>query len=230
MNYIIVGLGNFGASLAEKLAEQGHDVIGIDHDLQKVEFLKDKITHTICMDATDEQAVAGLPIDNTDVVIVAIGEEQGPNILITALFKNNKAKRLISRAVSGVQENVLRAIGVDEIVRPEQETAERWAKKLCLTDVRDSYELDDDYSIVEAGVPAQYVGKTIVEVGFRNRFNLLVLTTLKKRNEKSLIGGQKTVERVSGVVLPDQVLEADDTLVLFGSDKDLQHFLNQRFK
>ncbi len=230
MNFIIVGLGNFGASLAEKLAEEGHDVIGVDHSMHKVELLKDKITHTICMDATDEQAVDGLPIDNTDVVIVAIGEEQGANILITALLKNKNAKRLISRAVNPLQERVLEAIGVSEIVRPEEETAERWAKKLCLTNVEDSYELDADYSIIEAKVPEQYIGKSIMEIQFRNRFNLLILTTVRKTQEKSLIGKTRTVERASGVVKPDQVLEAEETLVLFGSNKDLQQFLKHPFK
>ncbi len=230
MNFIIIGLGNFGASLAEKLTAEGHEVIGIDDRMQKVEFLKEKITHTICMDATDEQAVTGLPIANTDIVIVAIGEEQGANILITALFKNMGARRLISRAINPLHEKVLEAIGVTEIVHPEEETAERWAKKLCLTNVEDSFELDENYSIVEATVPEQYSGKTIMEVQFRNRFNLLVLTTIKSTEEKSLIGGSRRVNRATGVVKPDHVLEAGDTLVLFGSNQDLQNFLNQKFK
>lgn len=230
MNFIIVGLGNFGASLAEKLTAEGHEVIGIDERMQKVELLKEKITHTICMDATDEQAVGGLPVANTDIVIVAIGEEQGANILVTALFKNMGARRLISRAIDPLHEKVLEAIGITEIVHPEEETAERWAKKLCLTNVEDSFELDENYSIVEATVPEQYSGKTIMEMQFRNRFNLLVLTTIKRTEEKSLIGRLRTVNRATGVIKPDHVLEAGDTLVLFGSNQDLQNFLNQKFK
>lgn len=230
MNFIIVGLGNFGASLAEKLTAEGHEVIGIDERMQKVELLKEKITHTICMDATDEQAVGGLPVANTDIVIVAIGEEQGANILVTALFKNMGARRLISRAIDPLHEKVLEAIGITEIVHPEEETAERWAKKLCLTNVEDSFELDENYSIVEATVPEQYSGKTIMEVQFRNRFNLLVLTTIRRTEEKSLIGRLRTVNRATGVIKPDHVLEAGDTLVLFGSNQDLQNFLNQKFK
>lgn len=230
MNFIIVGLGNFGASLAEKLTAEGHEVIGIDERMQKVELMKEKITHTICMDATDEQAVGGLPVANTDIVIVAIGEEQGANILVTALFKNMGARRLISRAIDPLHEKVLEAIGITEIVHPEEETAERWAKKLCLTNVEDSFELDENYSIVEATVPEQYSGKTIMEVQFRNRFNLLVLTTIRRTEEKSLIGRLRTVNRATGVIKPDHVLEAGDTLVLFGSNQDLQNFLNQKFK
>lgn len=73
MKYLIVGLGNFGASLAEKLTSQGNEVIGIDTRMNKVDSLKEKVTHTICMDATDEFTVSGLPLKDTDVVVVAIG-------------------------------------------------------------------------------------------------------------------------------------------------------------
>jgi trk system potassium uptake protein len=152
MKYIIFGLGNFGASLAQKLTEQGNEVIGIDSSMAKVDAYKEKISHTICMDATDEFTVSGLPLKETDIVLVAIGEDQGANIMTTALLKNFEVKRLISRAINPLHEKVLQAIGVDEIVHPEEETAERWAKKLCLSNVLDSFELNEDYSIIEAKV------------------------------------------------------------------------------
>lgn len=228
MKYIIVGLGNFGASLAEKLTSQGNEVIGIDTSMTKVDLYKEKISHTICMDTTDEFTVSGLPLKDTDIVIIAIGEDQGSNVMSTALFKNFEVKRLISRAINPLHEKVLQAIGVDEIVHPEEETAERWAKKLCLKNVVDSFELSDDFSIIEANVTAKYVGKTIKEVGFRNKFNLLVLTTIKKSEVKSSVGKTTTESKVQGVVTPDYVLQESDILVLYGSNKDLQTFLNQK--
>jgi trk system potassium uptake protein TrkA len=114
------GLGNFSASLAEKFTLQGHEVIGIDHSMSKVEMLKEKISHTICLDAMDEFTVSGLPLKETDVVIIAIGEDQGANVMTTAVFKNLQVKRLISRAINPLHEKVLRAIGVDEIVHPRR--------------------------------------------------------------------------------------------------------------
>jgi trk system potassium uptake protein TrkA len=115
MKYIIIGLGNFGASLAQKLTEQGNEVIGIDTRMSKVDAYKEKISHTICMDSTDEYTVSGLPLKDTDIVLVAIGEDQGANIITTAIFKNFEVKRLISRAINPLHEKVLQAIGVDEI-------------------------------------------------------------------------------------------------------------------
>ena len=230
MKFIIIGLGNFGASLAEKLTLQGNEVIGIDTRMNKVDALKEKISHTICMDATDEFTVSGLPLKDTDVVVVAIGEDQGANIIVTALLKNMEVKRLISRAINPLHEKVLLAIGVDEIVHPEEETAERWAKKLCLSNVVDSFELNDDYSIIEAKVPADYVGKTVREVGFRREFNLLVLTIIKKVEVKSILGKTKTETQIQGVTSADNILEPNDILVLYGSNKDLQIFLKQKLK
>lgn len=228
MKYIIVGLGNFGASLSQKLTAQGNEVIGIDTKMEKVDLYKEKISHTICMDATDEYTVSGLPLTDTDVVIVAIGEDQGANIMTTALFKNIQVKRLISRAINPLHEKVLKAIGVDEIVHPEEETAERWAKKLSIKNVVDSFELNENFSIIEANIPKEIVGKTILEIGFRKKYNLLVLTIMKKSEAKSLFGKSRTEINIQGIATPDQQLEETDILVLYGSNKDLQEFLKQK--
>jgi trk system potassium uptake protein TrkA len=229
MKYIIIGLGSFGASLAEKLTSQGNEVIGIDTKMNKVDALKEKVSHTICMDATDEFTVSGLPLKDTDVVIVAIGEDQGANIMVTALLKNLDVKRLISRAINPLHEKVLKAIGVDEIVHPEEETAERWAKKLCLAGVVDSFELSDFYSIVEINLPPEYEGNTIAEVGIRKKYNLLVLTTIKNAQIKSSIGGNIKESKVQGVAGADLLLEKGDILVVYGANKDIQSLLKNKF-
>jgi trk system potassium uptake protein len=230
MKYIIFGLGNFGASLAQKLTEQGNEVIGIDSKMSKVDAYKEKISHTICMDATDEFTVSGLPLSDTDVVIVAIGEDQGANVMVTALLKNLEVKRLISRAINPLHEKVLHALGVDEIVHPEEETAERWAKKLCINNVIDSFELDPDYSIIEAMVPAKYIGKSIREIGFRKNHNILALTVIKNQEQKKIFGKFKNVSKILGVISGDYVMIESDILVLYGSNKDLQLFLKKKFE
>lgn len=227
MKYIIIGLGNFGASLSEKLTAQGNEVIGIDNSMTKVDLFKEKISHTICLDATDEFTVSGLPLKETDIVIVAIGEDKGANIMATAVFKNLQVKRLISRAIDPLHEKILIAIGVDEIVHPEEETAERWAKKLCLTNVIDSYELSDDFSIIEIKIPQKYVGKTVREIQLRRTYNILALTTIKKTEGKSTLGRMRNEEKVQGVASPDTVLEQNDILVIYGANTDLRKFTNQ---
>ena len=225
MKYIIVGLGSFGAFLGQRLTAQGHEVIGIDTSMSRVENYKEKISHTIQMDATDEYTVAGLPLKDTDVVIIAIGEDQGANVMATALFKNFNVKRLISRSINPLHEKVLQAIGVDEIVHPEEETAERWAKKLCFTGVVDSFELGDDYSVVEVNLPKNYEGKITRAIDLRERYNLLVLATISKTEIKSTIGKSRNINKIKGVTNPDDLLDLDAILVVYGLNKDIKKLL-----
>jgi len=227
MKYIIFGLGNFGSSLGQKLTEQGNEVIGVDVSMDKVDDLKEKMSHTVCLDSTDQFTVSGLPLKETDVVIVAIGEDQGANIMTTAVLKNLKVKRLISRAITPLHETVLEAIGVDEIVHPEEETAERWAKKLCMKGVVDSFELSGQFSIVEVSVPQKYVGQTLQEVGFRRRHNVVVLTTIKKAQRKNLLGINHEEIQVQGVASPKTVLEENDIMVIYGDNKEIKNLLKE---
>ncbi|WP_282784822.1 potassium channel family protein [Phaeodactylibacter xiamenensis] len=225
MKYIIIGLGNFGASLAQKLTRTGNEVIGVDSQMAKVELFKEKISHTICLDATDEQAVTHLPLRDTDVVMVCIGEDEGANILATALMKQKKAKRLISRAVSPLHETVLQAMHVDEIIHPEEETAERWAKKLNMHGVLDSYELTGDYCIVEAKVPERYDGKTLEQAGLNKKYGVIVLTLIAIQEEDNELGLKVPTPKTKGVANAQTELTADDIMVLYGKSEDIRKLL-----
>lgn len=226
MKFIIVGMGNFGAYLAARLTDKGHEVIGVDSDMSKIEGVKDKVTHTICMNATDKQAVKNLPIKDTDVVLIAIGEDMGASIMATAVFKELKAKRIISRAITNTHETVIKAIGIDEIIHPEEETAERLAKKLEMKGVIDSFDISDGYNIVELNAPNEFIGKTIGETNVRNRFNVNILTIIKVRNRPNLFGDMQERQKVLGVVSGSTVIEEGDILVLFGDIKDIQKVLD----
>lgn len=226
MKYIVLGLGSFGASLAMKLTEAGNEVIGVDFNMVKVDALKEKISHTISMDATDPFAVSGLPIKDTDVVIIAIGEDQGANIMATAAMRNLNVKRLISRAISPLHENVLHAMGIEEIVHPEEETAERWAKKLTLKGLVESFEINNDYSIVEVKVPDWCVGKTLGEVGFRRNYNLLVMTTLRITEEITRLGSMRKTVTVQEVASSSTVLQKGEIMVIYGDNRDLKKLLS----
>lgn len=228
MKYIIIGLGNFGASLAEKLTKMGNEVIGVDINMSKVEAIKDKITHAVNLDSTDITAVSSLPLKDTDIVIVGIGEDKGANIMATALMKQLHVKRLISRAVSPLQQMVLEAMGVDEIIHPEEETAERWSKKLNLQGVVDSFEVNRDYSIIEIDVPDEFDGKTLEEVGLKRKYDIIVLTTIKITREKNELGTKRDVSNVQGVASAKTILYKHDIMVLYGHIKNLKKLLKDQ--
>lgn len=222
MQFIVIGLGNFGAALSIRLTALGHEVIGVDSDMRKVDVIKDKVTHAIRLDSTDLQAIKTLPHQNCDVAIVAIGEDFGASIMTTALLKQLGVKRLISRAMSPLHETVIKAIGVDEIVHPEVDSADRLAKKLEIKGVVDSFFLSDEYNIIEATVPKRYIGCTVGEADFRETYKINILTIIRGAGDG---GGMATNKKVIGVVDANTRFKENDILVLFGHISDIQRML-----
>lgn len=226
MKFIIIGMGNFGASLGIKLTEMGHEVIGVDKRHERVEAVKDRMTFTIALDSTNPASIKNLPVDESDVVIVAIGEDEGSSILTTALIMQNKPRRLISRAISVLHHSVLEAMGVEEIIHPEEEAAYRLAKRLELKQIIDSFEISEKYSIYEITVPEELVGKSIGESAFRQQFSMNIITIIRKKRRKNILGVTREVRDSIGVVTPETTLEEGDLLVVFSKKEDLDQFLN----
>lgn len=225
MKYIIVGLGYFGSSLSIKLTEMGHEVIAIDTDMAKVNMFKDRITHTICMDAKNIQALNTLPLKDTDVVLVGIGEDFGASVMAVANFKQLQVNKLIGRAISPLHQTVLEAIGVDKIIRPEQEYAERLAKSLDMRGIIDSFDITEEYTIIEATIPKRYIGKTVAQANFRQKYNINVLTILRMQETRNIFGKSHHKSTAVGVVSPDTIFAAEDVLVLFGKLTDIEKLL-----
>lgn len=223
--FIVIGLGNFGAALSIKLTRLGHEVIGVDNSPAKVEAFKGEITHTICLNATEQMSLQTLPLKDSDAVVVAIGEDFGASVHVTALLRELQVKRIIGRVISPVHRTVIQAIGIEEMFMPEEDSAERLSKALDMKGVLDTLTLAEGYSIVEAEVPSRYLGKTIKEVDFRGRYQLNVVTIKKMVETKGLMGRKKLKEAIMGVVNPDYVLKKDDVIVLFGKDVDLELIL-----
>ncbi|TCK85792.1 potassium channel family protein [Albibacterium bauzanense] len=225
MKFIVFGLGHFGKALAIRLTELGHEVIGIDNDMKKVEKFKDKITHTVCLNATDRDAVGSLPLKDANAVIVAIGEDEAASLMTTAVLKQFDIKRILTRAVSDLQKTVLEAMKIDEFIMPEEESAERLAVRLVNLNVVDSFKISDNYSIIEAKVPEKYVGKTLAEANFTNEYKVIVLTTIKT-NEVESKGIKKTIKEASGIATSGTRMEADDLLVIFGEMENINKLID----
>jgi trk system potassium uptake protein TrkA len=227
MKCIIFGLGNFGSSLGLKLTEMGHEVIGVDKYMEKVNQHRDKLAHVVCMDCTSVHAVNTLPLKDADVVVVGIGEDEGASIMTTALLKQLKVQRMIGRAISPLHMTVLEAMGVTEIIHPEEETAIRLAQMLDMKGVVGSFKISDQFTIVEAKVPLRFVGFTIGQAQLRQKYQVNILTVIEMVEETSLIGTKHMVERVRGVITADTLLKKGDILLIFGKKDDIARLLNE---
>ena len=226
MKFIVFGLGNFGSSLAMQLVQLGHEVVGVDQDLERVEKLKHNITHAIALDGTIKEAVEQLPIKDIDAAIVGIGENASGSILTAALLKQMGVQRIICRVTSPLQKIVMEAMDIQEFVYPESFSAERLALKLDLPGVIDSFQINPNYRLIEVQVPRHYSGRTVKDLNLADRYKLVLVTVLKRVIQKNILGTKKSDLQVVGVVSPDTILQADDVLLLFGALPDLKKFLS----
>ena len=228
MKIIIIGLGNFGLALALNLTETGNEVIAVDKQMEKVNLVKDKLAHVVCMDATNEQAYQALPTKQADLIVVAIGENEGAAIITTAIVKKLCSGKVISRSLSDIHDTVLQAMGIDVILHPEKEAAEKLTYKINLKNLIDNYKIDDHYSISEIKPPASFIGKTIGELDIRIKYNVNIVTLLRTREKANVIGVTTTVNEVIGVPTAATRIEKNDIMVVFGLDDKITTLSNKQ--
>ena len=214
--FAIIGLGRFGSRLAATLAASGHEVIAIDLNTQIVEDIRDKVTMAIAMDATDEQALRAQGVDKVDIAIVGIGDNFEATTLSTVILKQMGIKHVIARAASQVAARILARIGADEVVNPEDESADRWAHRLLNPQYVNQIEFHEGYSIVEVRCPKAWQGQSLAQLDLRKKHRLHVVAVRRAPEP----GEPDTGERIE---LPNaqEPLRSDDILVLMGKDEHL---------
>src|SRR5690606_6253592 len=159
------------------------------------------------------------------LAVIAIGSLNGAGILSTAIVKKLTKARIISRSASALEDTILEAMGVDEIIHPEQEFAERLTKKINLKGSIDNFEIDDEYLVSEVDITKELVGKTIQESDFRKNFNLNIITVIRKQNHINLLGRAVEKREVTGLPKPDMVFKPGDVLAVLGKDADIKKYL-----
>lgn len=226
--FAVIGLGYFGLNLALRLVEEGAEVIAIDRDEQRVDHLRDKVSHVVCMDTTDIRALRKLGLRDMDAVIVAIGEDFESSLLTTALLQEVGVQRIINRVTSPTHERLLKLMNVTELLVPEAEAAHQLVKRLLIKGVVGAFELSPEYSIIELATPESFVGQTVFDLNLRNRFSINLVTIKRIERKRGLLTlGEQEVVRIIGVPSPDTEIEEGDILVLFGREKDIKKLFEE---
>ncbi|MBR1542090.1 MAG: TrkA family potassium uptake protein [Bacteroidaceae bacterium] len=224
MKYIVIGLGNYGYVLAEELAAVGHEVIGVDINTQRVDSLKEKLAAAFVMDATDEQALAALPLRNVDAVIVAIGENFGASVRVTALLKQMKVEHIFARANDGVHRSILQAFEIEKVLSPEADAAHNLVEIMDFGYDIETFRVDKDYVVVKFNVPEKIVGYSVPQLHLADDFGLKLMATIRGKVEKNALGINYTERNVLQEVPEDFALHANDQLVIFGKYADFRRF------
>lgn len=209
-SYGIIGLGRFGTALAQKLAEAGREVIVVDRCEYKVKELRRYTDFAYVADELTKEVLKEIGIQNCDTVVVCIGEKIDTSILVTLNVVNLGVKRVIAKAISRDQGEVLEKIGA-EVVYPERDMALRLAKKMLVSSVMDSITLDNNVEISEVMVPTRVIGKSLEETRFRQKTGLNIIAIQHKGITETEIS-------------PGYIFAEGDILVVIGKSENVSRY------
>jgi len=205
---LVIGLGRFGSAVALELEKIGHEVLAVDAREQLVQSFASRVTHAVVADATDVEVLRSLGAPDLRHAIVAIGENTEASILCTAALAELEVSDIWAKANTQSHSRILTLVGADHVIFPERETGRRIAHQVT-GHMMDYIEIDEDFALVETGVPKDLVGKTLIEAQIRARYGVTVVA-LKPAS------GRFTY------TAPDTVLEG--TLLVAGSKDDVERF------
>jgi len=165
---LVIGLGQFGSSVAINLNEIGVDVIAIDNNEDRVNAVADQVGRAIIANGSDLAVLEDLRVDSTAAVINTIGDEfLLDSILCTAHLRQLGAPRLIARATNAVHARVLKAIGAHEIIAPEREMGRVVARRIARTSIINQFDLGKEMSVVEIEIPEKWIETSLISLDLR---------------------------------------------------------------
>ena len=208
---LLIGLGRFGRHKAMKLDELHHQVMAVDKNEKRVAAALPFVTNAQIGDATNEDFLESLGVNNFDVCIVAIGDDFQSSLETTSLLKELGAKAVVSRAARDVHAKFLLRNGADEIVYPEKQLAAWTAIRYTADHILDYIELDDSHAIYEITVPEKWIGRTVFDVDVRKKYGINIMAI--KRSGEMILN-----------ITPQTDFTKDDTILVLGHTKDMQKY------
>lgn len=205
---VVIGLGKFGMAVAKLLSKYDCDVLAIDDSDSLIEEVIPYVTRAIKLNALDSEALKAVGIKNFDIAIVGIGDNIEASLIITLTLKELGIPKIIAKARDEKHSKLLEMIGVNKIVQPEIDSANRLVNTLTMKYVKEKMELSKDYSMIEIETPKIWVGKTFSELALRQKHSINVVCV--KRGEE--------------VIFPtaSYKLEEKDSLMVMASNKELE--------
>ncbi|GIW49327.1 MAG: potassium transporter Trk [Caloramator sp.] len=213
--FVVIGLGRFGSSIAKTLYSLGHEVLAIDIDEEVVQDISDHVTHAVQADATDEATLKSLGIRNFDIAVITIGSDVQSSVLVTLLVKELGVKYVIAKAQNELHAKVLYKIGADRVVFPERDMGIRVAHNLCSSNILDYIELSPDYSIMEVTALEEWEDKSLKELNLRTRYGINIMA-IKRGNDINISPAA------------EDTIKKGDILVVIGGTDDIKNIEMQR--
>jgi len=207
--FIVIGCGRFGGSVAKTLTRLGHDVLAVDKDEKIIQEISTHVTHAVQASGTNEQAMYSLGIKNFDVAVITIGSNIQSSIMATLIAKDAGVSYIVSKAQGELHAKVLYKIGADRVVFPEREMGERVAHNLIAHNILDYIELSPEYSIMEVTALDQWIDKSIMEIDMRAKYGISIMAI-------------KHGKEINVAPSASDMIHSEDILVVIGHKNDLK--------
>ncbi|MCI8693647.1 MAG: TrkA family potassium uptake protein [Lachnospiraceae bacterium] len=211
--YIVIGLGRFGNSVAKQLEANGCKVLAVDRSEQRVGQIAEYVTLAMRIDVTDEEALGALGGRNFDGAVISIGHGLEASVLATIWAKEQGIPQIIVKAYDEMQGKILAKVGADEIVYPERQMGVHLANDLAFNNLFDTIELTSEYSIADVDILDSWAGKNLKELKIREKYGVNVIAV--KRGGVLLISPSA-----------DEPMKNNDVFVLLGRNQTLQKIAN----
>lgn len=208
--FVVVGLGNFGSSVAEALYAQGHDVVALDLDEKAVDRIAQRVSRAAVGDGRSGATLDRAGAKDADVGIVSTGDDITASILSTLALRDHGVSEIYVKVISSEHARVMEKIGVTETIFPERESGLRLATRVSSRGILNYVRLGAGFSVQEMAVPESWIGRTLRELALPRRYRISVLAVHDVLRDEMIL-----------VPEPDARLKESDTLLIAGSDEDL---------
>lgn len=206
--YAVFGLGRYGTAVARELVENGREVIAVDRNQQTVNDAAAYLPVCKCADVTDAEVISRLGIGSIDTVIVCMASNLEASVMSVNLCKEVGVKNVIAKCSTEMHRKILLRVGADTVVFPENESGIRLAKNLLSSGFIDMISLSKDVSMIEIDVRDEWIGKNLIELNLRKKYGFNIVAIKKG-------------EKVNATVNPEQVLDAETTLIVIANTAKL---------
>lgn len=207
---MVIGLGNFGSSVAETLHEIGHDVVALDRDPERVDAMARIATTSAVGDGTDIRTLRRVGAEDADAAVISTGDDITASALTALVLRDLGVDELYVKVISSDHARLIEKIGVTETIFPERESGARLGKRISSTLLLNYVSLGANFSLQEMAVPEAWVGKSLRELQLPRRSSISVVAVHDMLSD-----------RIQAVPDPDAPLKESDTLFVAGSDVSL---------
>ncbi|MDA3837670.1 MAG: TrkA family potassium uptake protein [Candidatus Delongbacteria bacterium] len=213
----VIGIGSFGKYLVSSLSEKNISIIAIDKNEDEIDKVKNFVDKALIMDITNEEIFDEINWNEIEIAIVALGDNNlGESVTAVALLKQANIARIIARTSSELHSRILKNIGATEIINPEKDIAELLVNKLAMPNIIHMRYMDNNNVISEFIPPASFIGKSIISLDLRKRFNISIIAI--RRIEKGALHKQDLITNPK----PSEIIQNEDILIGIGNSKDFE--------